>query len=122
MKIKYTFFIAILSLFTFSFCTSSKKTTSPSTSEPVANPAFTYEKNVAPIMMASCSPCHFPETGKKKLLDTYEATAKNIVDILERVQLPIDHEGYMPFKSKKPALTDREIAILKKWQEDKMPK
>ena len=72
--------------------------------------------------MASCSPCHFPETGKKKLLDTYEATAKNIVDILERVQLPIDHEGYMPFKSKKPALTDREIAILKKWQEDKMPK
>lgn len=56
------------------------------------------------MMLASCSPCHFPESGKVKPLDTYEATAKNIDDILSRVQLPIDHEGYMPFKKAKSLL------------------
>lgn len=122
MKNKLSIFVALLSLITFSFCSSGKKTTTASTNEPNPKPAFTYEKDVAPIIMASCSPCHFPESGKVKHLDTYEAAAKNVEEILQRVQLPVDHEGYMPFKSKKPALTEREIAILKKWQEDKMPK
>jgi hypothetical protein len=122
MKNKISIFVALLSLITFSFCSSGKKTTTAVSDEPSPNPAFTYEKDVAPIMMASCSPCHFPESGKKKPLDTYEATAKNIDDILARVQLPVDHDQYMPFKSKKPALTDRQIAILKRWQQDKMPK
>lgn len=122
MKNKLSLFVALLSLITFSFCSSSKKTTAPISNEPATKPSFTYEKDIAPIMMASCSPCHFPESGKKKPLDTYETTAKNIDDILVRVQLPIDHDQYMPFKSKKPALTTREIEILKKWQMDKMPK
>ena len=122
MKNKLPHFLALLSLITFSYCSSSKKASSSTSNEPVANPAFTYEKDIAPMMLASCSPCHFPESGKEKPLDTYEATAKNIDDILSRVQLPIDHEGYMPFKSKKPAFTDRQIAVLKKWQSEKMPK
>lgn len=127
MKNKIPPFLAFLSLITFSYCTSSKKvstaaSTEPAPSAPALTPAFTYEKDVAPILMASCSPCHFPETGKVKHLDTYEATSKNIDDILRRVQLPVDHEGYMPLKSKKPALTEREIAILKRWQLDKLPK
>jgi protein-arginine kinase activator protein McsA len=122
MKNKLSIFVALLSIITLSFCSSGKKTMTASNNAPHPKPAFTYEKDVAPIMMASCSPCHFPESGKVKPLDTYEAAAKNIDDIVQRVQLPVDHEGYMPFKSKRPALTEREIAILKKWQEDKMPK
>lgn len=127
MKNKLLHFVALISLVTLSYCSSSKKVSSFSSKEsesndPVIKPSFTYEKDVAPMMLASCSPCHFPETGKKKHLDTYEATTKNIDDILKRVQLPIDHDGYMPFKSKKPAFTDRQIAVLKKWQSEKMPK
>ncbi|MFN0189262.1 MAG: hypothetical protein ACKVQV_11225 [Bacteroidia bacterium] len=127
MKNKIPHFLAFLSLITISYCTSSKKVSTtassePASSEPALTPAFTYEKDIAPFMKASCSPCHFPETGKVKQLDTYEATSKNIDVILTRVQLPVDHEGYMPLMSKKPALTEREIAILKRWQLDKMPK
>ncbi len=122
MKNKLSLFVAFLSLLTFSFCSSSKKTTTTTSSEPVAKPSFTYEKDVASIMMASCAPCHFPETGKKKQLDTYQAIANNIDDILVRVQLPIEHDGYMPFKSKKPALTEAEISLLKKWKSENMPK
>lgn len=122
LKNKLLQFVTLFLLITLTFCTSGKKSTTVVSDEPTPKPAFTYEKDVAPIMMASCSPCHFPETGKKKPLNTYESAAKNIEDILMRVQLPVDHDQYMPFKSKKPALTDREIAILKKWQQDKMPK
>ncbi len=122
MKNKIPHFLAFLSIITFSYCTSSKKVSTTASSEPALTPAFTYEKDIAPFMIASCSPCHFPETGKVKQLDTYEATSKNINVILTRVQLPVDHEGYMPLMSKKPALTEREIAILKRWQLDKMPK
>lgn len=127
MKNKIPHFLAFLSLITFSYCSSTKKVSSTASSEktsrePALIPAFTYEKDVAPIVQASCSPCHFPETGKKKLLDTYEATSKNIDDILTRVQLPVDNKEFMPFKSKKPALSEREIAVLKRWQLDKMPK
>lgn len=122
MKNKLSFFLAFFAITLFSFCTSTKKTTSTSTSDAAAKPAFTYEKDVAPIIQASCAPCHFSETGKVKYLDTYGAASKNIEEILKRVQLPVDHEGYMPLQSKKPALTDRQIAVLKKWQEDNTPK
>lgn len=122
MKNKLSLFVALLSLITFSFCSSSKKVSSTTSNDPAVIPSFTYEKDVAPMMLASCSPCHFPETGKKKHLDTYVATTKNIDDILNRVQLPIEHDDYMPFKSKKPAFTDRQIAVLKKWQAEKMPR
>ena len=122
MKNKLSLFAALLSLITFSFCSSSKKVSSTTSNEPAVMPSFTYEKDVAPMVLASCSPCHFPETGKKKLLDTYDATVNNIDDILIRVQLPIENDEYMPFKSKKPAFTDRQIAVLKKWQSEKMPR
>jgi len=76
---------------------------------------ISYSRDILPIMIQKCTPCHFPPYGKKKMLDTYFATKENIEDILTRVQLDENHKGFMPFKSKKEPMTESEINLLKKW-------
>ena len=107
--------LLIFSLSTFQFCKSSKKATSNKNEVTV-----TYTKNIAPLLERSCTPCHFPEQGKKKMLNTFEAVKENIDDILRRVQLTETDKDYMPFKSKKPALSAEEIDVLKTWVNQKM--
>lgn len=84
-------------------------------------PVVTYATDVAPIIQDRCTPCHFPETGKKKFLDTYVAARDNIDSILYRVQLPKDHPKFMPFKSKKEPLSDSLINVLKLWKAQEFP-
>ncbi|MBL7918557.1 MAG: hypothetical protein JNM96_09170, partial [Bacteroidia bacterium] len=72
--------------------------------------------DVLPILKDRCTPCHFPETGKKKMLDTYQANKDNIEEILKRIQLPKEDPLYMPFKSKKTPLNDSLIQIFKSWK------
>ncbi|GAA4294264.1 hypothetical protein [Aestuariibaculum suncheonense] len=100
----------VFTISTLQYCKSSKETTVKK-----EEPAVTYTKHIAPVMERSCAPCHFPENGKKKFLDTYGAVKNNIEDIIARVELPVTEKKYMPFKSKKPALTPKEIAMLKQW-------
>jgi len=80
-----------------------------------AQPAVSFEKDLLPIMERSCTPCHFPDRGRKKLLHTAEATRETLDDIIRRIELPADAEDYMPFKSKRPALTAEEIDLFKQW-------
>ncbi len=101
-------------LLTLQFC----KTTNVSTKkydEIKEEPLISYNKDILPMMTQKCTPCHFPERGRKKMLDTYATTKMNIEDILYRVQLPENHEDFMPFKSKKEPLTEAEIKLMKKW-------
>lgn len=109
--------LLVLSI-TLQFCSSSKKA---ATAETASVPKVSYAQDIKPIMAAKCAPCHFPETGKKMPLDTYEAVRDNASDILRRVQLPQDHMGFMPFKGKKEPLTEAEIQLLKDWVAGKMP-
>lgn len=88
--------------------------------EDVTDPTVFYETDIKPIMLRSCTPCHFPENGKKKMLDSYEATLNNIVDIINRVQLPSEERKFMPFKSKKKPLSAEEIALFKTWYNEGM--
>lgn len=116
-KISKRIVFSILFVFAFStlqFCKSSQKTTSKKRE-------ISYTQNIAPIMERSCTPCHFPEEGKKKMLNTYGAVKENIEDILRRVQLADTDKEYMPFKSKKPGLSTEEINLLKTWVMQKMP-
>ena len=99
------------------FCKTAQKAVSTTTT-----PTLSFEQNILPIMTQSCTPCHFPETGRKKVLDTYDAVKDNIVDIMARVQLPQDDPKFMPFKGKKPALTEAEINQFKEWVAQGMPK
>lgn len=96
----------------------SKKTTSGTGSTAVSPTALKmYETDVKPIVEAKCTPCHIPSKGGMKgALDNAEAAKKHIDDMIRRVQLsPNDHD-YMPFKGKKEALTEQEIATLKSWK------
>lgn len=83
--------------------------------------AVTYSNDVMPIMQASCTPCHFPPGGNKKPLNTYDAVKTNIGDIIARVKLPPSDNHFMPWKSKKPALSDSLINVLEEWQKQNTP-
>lgn len=108
--------ILFASVFILPYC----KTTKQAAGTDKKMPAVTYTADVAPIMADRCTPCHFPETGKKKLLDTYVAVKTNIDDILMRVQLPVTDPKFMPFKSKKAPLSDSLVMVLKIWKETGM--
>jgi len=95
-------------------CSSSKK----AGKTPVV---VSYTKDVMPIMQASCSPCHFPPGGNKKPLNTYDAVKANFGDIMLRVKLPQSDNRFMPWKNKKPALSDSLINVLAEWQKQNMP-
>lgn len=110
-------FMLLLLAFSLQFCKTSQKAVTKA-----SIPTVTYTKDISPIMSRSCAPCHFPETGKLKWLNTYEATRDNVNEILHRVQLPADDEAFMPFKHKKPALSVGEIQLLKAWMAQRMPK
>lgn len=99
----------------FQNCGSSKK----AAAAPVAT--VSYQKDIAPMMQNSCAPCHFPPDGKKEALNNYESVKKHIGVVIERVKLPQDDIKFMPFKSKKPALTDSMINVLVQWQNQNTP-
>lgn len=81
-----------------------------------AIPAVSYAGDIAPILVRSCSPCHYPsQQGKKESFETYAAARQHIDAMIVRVMLPETDARFMPFKNKKPALTEAEIALLKNW-------
>lgn len=114
--------LALLSVFlmilVLPFCTTSKKAAGNHKKEA---PKISYAVDIAPIMQERCTPCHFPDGGKRKFLDTYAAVSANIDDILYRIELPADSTGFMPFKSKKEPLSDSLIQVIKLWKEQQMP-
>lgn len=112
---KIIFSIATISLIVFfSYCTSSKKTTTAAMNTETAKSNITYHGMVQEIITARCAPCHIPARGGKKLaLDNYDAITKNIDEIIHRVSLPMGEKGYMP-KKNVPLGADS-IAILKNW-------
>lgn len=91
------------------------------TSTTTTNTSVTYANDLLPIMQRSCTPCHFPQQGQKKMLNTYQATKENAKEILTRIQLPVDNLDFMPFKSKRTPLTDQEIKMFEDWVANGMP-
>lgn len=108
-KISVLLFVtAAVSVFTY--CSSSKK----AAKEVVKT---TFEANVGPLLVANCSPCHFPDKGgRKKPLDTYKSVTAQLDDVLRRVQLNKTDRGFMPDRREK--LSDSAIGVIKKWQAD----
>jgi hypothetical protein len=110
-------FIVVLSLaalMVLQNCNSSKKAAKKATT-------YSYTKDVMPIMQASCTPCHFPPDGRKQALNTYADVKANIAEIINRVKLPQTDNKFMPWKNKKPALSDSLINVLVEWQKQSMP-
>ena len=82
--------------------------------------AISFKKDILPIMQLSCTPCHFPPEGRKQALNTYDDVKSNINAIIARVKLPQSDERFMPFKNKKPALSDSLINVFEQWQKQNM--
>ena len=111
-----TLFIA---LFSIPISSTTKKFT---TDAQVSDPVVSYEKDIAPIIKERCSPCHFPKEGKRKPLNTYATVSGRINDIIYRIQLPTDSLEFMPYKSKKPPLSDSQIQMFIDWKAQMKPK
>ncbi|MEP6647308.1 MAG: hypothetical protein ABJC12_09460 [Saprospiraceae bacterium] len=114
---KILLFILLCSAFALQFCSSSKKAMADKHKVVM----MSYAKDISPIISARCSPCHFPESGKKLPLNSYDALVTNVDAILMRVQLPQDDPHFMPWKSKKEPLSDSLIQVIKLWKDQKMP-
>ena len=102
--------LLLIAPFALQFCSSSKKAAK-------TPPPLTYTTDVQPLIVANCTPCHFPaKGGNKKPLDTYGATTANIDDIINRIQRSPDQRGFMPFKH--PKLSDSTINVFVQWKKD----
>src|SRR6218665_1865115 len=92
--------LAIISfVILFAYCNSARKATS-TTVEP-KGPAFTWVKNIQPLLVENCGPCHIKGKGNKLPMDDMEIVKTNIDDVIRRVELNPGERGYMPFKRDK---------------------
>ncbi|MEO8173339.1 MAG: cytochrome c [Sediminibacterium sp.] len=108
-------FLAVGAVTLFTYCSSTKNSTSSET-KPVVK-KISYQENVMTVIAANCAPCHFPDKGgNKKPLNTYTAVSANIDDILRRIQLAPTERGFMP--NKKAKLADADINTIKQWKAD----
>jgi len=105
---KASVFVLLLATTILVYCSSSRK---------AAKAPVSFATQVMPVLQNSCTPCHFNETGKRLYFNNIDTVRRNIDDIIRRVQLPTDHKDFMPFKLKKPALSDTAINTLKSWKE-----
>ncbi|MEO6489912.1 MAG: hypothetical protein ABIO04_08250 [Ferruginibacter sp.] len=112
---KFYVFAVIAFLTLLQYCSTSRKT-SAKTGGNTSAKTITYVDNLQPTIAANCSPCHFPPKGFKKALDTYEAAKLNIDDIITRISMKPEENGFMPFKH--PRLSDSVINVFVKWKTD----
>jgi mono/diheme cytochrome c family protein len=90
----------------FQYCSSTKK---------AAAPVATYDKDILPVIQASCAPCHIAGKGNKLPIDNYAKAKEFAADIIERIQKnPGDH-GFMPMRN--PKLSDATIALFVAWKD-----
>jgi mono/diheme cytochrome c family protein len=111
MRIYTVLSLLIVTVFVFSYCSSSKKAAAKK-----ASTHLSYAGNIKTVVAGYCSPCHIPEKGGKKMAyDNYANVKEDIDEIIRRIELNPDERGYMPFKRDK--LGDSTVAVFKQWKE-----
>jgi uncharacterized membrane protein len=113
--------VATAMIMTLQVCKPTQTTTADTSKIVAPENLVSYEKDIRPLMLERCTPCHFPETGKKKMFDTYVATKGDVNEIVTRIKLNPEDVKFMPFKSKKPALTEKEVQLFSDWLSQGMP-
>ncbi len=77
---------------------------------------ITYNANIKPLLVNSCTPCHVTGGSNPNKFDIY-ATAKSKINvIIDRVERETTAAGFMPKGGSK--LSAANIALLKKWVDD----
>lgn len=113
MPVLTRFLMAIFLLAILTFACTPKTTTKVDV--PTNVPEVTYA-DISPILLRSCSPCHYPDQdGKLLALDSYTQVKKHLSKMLRRVELPQDNPKFMPYELQREALSADEITRLKNW-------
>jgi uncharacterized membrane protein len=77
-------------------------------------PALSFAADIQPIIGEKCSPCHFPEGGRKPYieypLDSYEKVKAEADEVMEQVWT----ERHMP---RRKTMTDDERMLVARWIE-----
>ena len=107
---KLSVLVLLVITFTLQYCSSTKKASKAEA------PKLTYAGNIQPLMVANCSPCHFPPKGNKKAYDNYLAVKTDVDSILNRIHKNPGEKGFMPFKHSK--LSDSTINVFVQWKKD----
>lgn len=85
----------------------------------------TYYKDIAPIVLANCTPCHQPGEAAPFSLLTYEDVAKRASFIKKVVQSrympPWKADGNYSHFANERALSDAQIALISQWIDNKAP-
>lgn len=102
--------LLLMAPFMLQFCSSSKNAAKTKAIE------TNYTANIQPLMVANCTPCHFPPKGNKKPYDNYLAVKTDIDSILNHIQKNPGEKGFMPFKH--PKLSDSTINVFVLWKKD----
>ena len=107
---KLSVVVLLVMTFALQYCSTTKKVAK------VEEPKLTYAANIQPLMVANCSPCHFPPQGNKKAYNSYLAVKTDIDSILNRIQRHPGERGFMPFR--KARLSDSTINVFVQWKKD----
>lgn len=86
---------------------------------PATSSKITYDLNVKPLLIASCTPCHVTGGSHPKKFDVYANAKSNITGIINRVSRAKGSSGFMPQGGEK--MSDANIALLNQWVTDGLP-
>lgn len=79
------------------------------------NSNITYVSHIQSIVAAKCTPCHFPPQGNKEPYHTYAAVARDVDEIILRVNKNPGEKGFMPLRH--PKLSADTIQLFAAWKE-----
>jgi len=112
MKKIYVFAAIGVLAIALSYCSSAKKA-----AKTAAAAKTNYTSAVAPVVAASCAPCHITGKVNKKPYDNYANVKSDIDEIIKRIELNPTDRGFMPFRRATKLSADT-IAIFKKFKDD----
>jgi mono/diheme cytochrome c family protein len=110
---KLSVFLLLAAACILTYCTSSKKAQRNAVA---ATPKVTFAADVQPLIVGNCSPCHIPNKGKVKPLESYANAKEEIDDIITRIQKNPGEKGFMPMRH--PKLSDSTILVFVNWKKD----
>jgi hypothetical protein len=108
-KIGKTIIFSLLSMTIFSSCEKED--------EPVVVAKITYDKDIKPILLTNCAPCHVAGGANPNKFDQFAVASSKITSILDRVQREPGTTGFMP-RNGTMKLSAENIAKLKQWVAD----
>jgi hypothetical protein len=80
-------------------------------------PKVTFDKDIKPIIVANCGPCHLTGGTQANKWENYAETKAKVASILDRIQRMPTAAGFMP-RGKTAAIPTASIDLIKQWQTD----